>query len=279
MNLDWNQLAKSEDTIIELINSGSQLFSKSLFNIELAPTYRYLVEHFWYAPDTSEYWLAKFRMAAIISRRIRCERQHTVTILGETGTGKEIFARAFAAGRTFVALNCTALPAELLESELFGSTSGAFTGARDRIGLLESAGNGLAFLDEICDMPLQLQAKLLRTLQERKVRPLGTNQEKEIYCQIICASNGDMRKSLRTDLYWRLSTYILELPSWHKRLSEVDWMVRCKLDQAQLLEPEDRAEIVRQMAASTGNFRELVALCERAKAQKWLARCTNKHTA
>jgi len=275
-SINFESLSSFEDSVITLLESGPTGFSDSLVSITNSPTYQYLVRNFWYAPETEAKWLPLFKKAAIISRilRMQSSTSRVVTILGESGTGKELLAEAFAAGRKFVAINCTSLPDQLLESELFGHVSGAFTGAlRDKDGLLVEARNGVAFLDEIGDMPPNLQAKLLRVIQNRTVRPVGSNKEQPIQCVIVCASNQDLRQTLRNDLFWRLTTFILELPSLRDRLDEIDWLIRCRLDVAQLLDKEDRVAICEQMRQSTGNFRELQSLVMRTKMKKWLARC------
>jgi len=140
-----------------------------------------------------------------------------VLILGESGSGKEVVARAIhnlsnRKDRPFVAINCAALPAELLESELFGYKKGAFTGAvKDKKGLIEKANGGTLFLDEIGDMPLSLQAKLLRFLETKKFIPLGATQEKEVDVRIIAATNRNLKEEIkkgnfREDLFYRIAT-------------------------------------------------------------------------
>lgn len=141
-----------------------------------------------------------------------------VLIIGPTGTGKELLARALHGPRSgaFVAINCTALPSELLESELFGHRKGSFTGAvEDRPGKIKSAWNGTLFLDEIGDMPIDMQAKLLRVLQEKEFTALGDDGKVEkMNCRIVAATNKDVSTLLgnihfRDDLYYRLSTFVL----------------------------------------------------------------------
>ena len=142
-------------------------------------------------------------------------------ILGETGTGKEVVARSIHSANpagTFVTIDCSAFVGPLMESELFGHRRGAFTGAdRDKVGWIEAAHGGTAFFDEIGEMPLDLQAKLLRVLQEKEFRPLGSTVTKRSDFRIIAATNRDLTKEVdkgtfRQDLYYRLNVVTLRLP-------------------------------------------------------------------
>jgi transcriptional regulator with PAS, ATPase and Fis domain len=152
---------------------------------------------------------------------------YPVLIRGDSGTGKELIARALHGNRVgpFVAINCAAISENLIESELFGHVKGAFTGAfNDRAGLLIKARGGTAFLDEIGDLPYALQAKLLRALQNRVVRRVGSNDDEEIDCRIVAATHKGIESSLndtfRLDLYYRLSTFILDLKKMGERTYE-----------------------------------------------------------
>jgi len=157
-----------------------------------------------------------------------------VLLLGETGTGKEVVARAIheAGGRgRFVPVDCSALTPALMESELFGHAKGAFTGAAtNKIGLLELAHGGTAFLDEIGELPLELQAKLLRVLQDRRVRPVGSLEWRQADFRIIAATNRDLqaeveRGRFRRDLFYRLNVVTLRLPPLRDRKQDIPALV------------------------------------------------------
>jgi transcriptional regulator with GAF, ATPase, and Fis domain/Tfp pilus assembly protein PilF len=159
-----------------------------------------------------------------------------VVITGESGTGKEMVARAVHSGglrakKPFVAINCGAIPETLLESELFGHIRGSFTGAdRDKRGLLLAANGGTVFLDEIGDMPLKMQLDLLRVLQEKRIRPLGSERDLEIDVRVLAASNRPLREliqrgTFREDLYYRLSVVEIALPSLRERADDVPLLV------------------------------------------------------
>jgi two-component system, NtrC family, response regulator AtoC len=173
------------------------------------------------------------RKAVSLGRRVAEHPNTTVLIVGATGTGKELFARGIHyasanAGDPFVAINCAAIPENLLESELFGHEKGAFTDARtQKRGLLELAGRGTVFLDEISEMPVNLQPKLLRVLEEKRVRRLGGFDEFEIQCRIVAATNRDLGLAVseghfREDLYYRLNVFRIELPPLRARTGDID---------------------------------------------------------
>src|SRR5690606_9825587 len=169
------------------------------------------------------------RVADVVNRV--AETEANVLVTGESGTGKELIARALheRSGRKgpFLAINCAAVPENLLESELFGHARGAFTDARaSRAGLFVEADGGTLFLDEIGDMPLGMQAKLLRTLQERKVRPLGTTQEVPFNARLIAATNRDLEsevaeKRFREDLYYRINVVRVDIPPLRARGNDI----------------------------------------------------------
>ncbi|RNB87981.1 PAS domain S-box protein [Brevibacillus nitrificans] len=161
--------------------------------------------------------------------------QTDVLIVGETGTGKELFAQSIhnyskRASSPFVAINCAAIPENLLESTLFGTVKGAFTGATNQMGLFEHAQDGTLFLDEINSMPLVLQSKLIRVLEEREIRRLGTNAVTPIHCKIISASNEDPKKlienqKLRSDLYYRIARTSLLIPPLRERVEDTEVLI------------------------------------------------------
>jgi len=172
-------------------------------------------------------------MRAVLELASRAMRSHaTVLVTGETGTGKELLARAIHDGSTrragpFVALNCAAFPDTLLESELFGALRGAYTGAdRDKKGLFEAAEGGTLFLDEVGETSPSLQAKLLRALQEREVRPLGAARPRRIDVRVVAATNRSLqdeiaRGAFREDLYWRLAVFHVAVPPLRERREDV----------------------------------------------------------
>ncbi|HDT0765500.1 TPA: two-component system response regulator GlrR [Klebsiella pneumoniae subsp. pneumoniae] len=207
----------------------------------------------------------------------------SVLINGQSGTGKEIVAQAIHNAsprhdKPFVAINCGALPEQLLESELFGHARGAFTGAvSNREGLFQAAEGGTLFLDEIGDMPVALQVKLLRVLQERKVRPLGSNRDIEINVRIISATHRDLPKAMargefREDLFYRLNVVNLKISPLSERTEDIPLLANHLLRQsADRHKPFVRAfssdAMKRLMAAKwPGNVRQLVNVIEQCVA-------------
>jgi sigma-54-dependent transcriptional regulator len=205
----------------------------------------------------------------------------TVLLHGETGTGKDVVARAIhdcgaRSTKAFIAQNCAAFPENLLESELFGYRKGAFTGADcDRAGLFDAANGGTLLLDEIGDMPLTLQAKLLRVLQEGEIRPLGSTKTHKIDVRIIAATHRDLsllvsEGKFREDLYYRLAHFPIELPPLRQREGDILELARHFADKACVFlqrDPVAWSTAVLDYLSSyafPGNVRELKGLVERA---------------
>jgi formate hydrogenlyase transcriptional activator len=204
-----------------------------------------------------------------------------VLILGETGTGKELIARAIhnlspRRARTFVKINCAAIPSGLLESELFGHERGAFTGAlAQKIGRFELADRGTLFLDEVADLPLELQPKLLRVLQEQEFERLGGNRTQRVDARVVAATNADLSKLVaervfRSDLYYRLNVFPIQIPALRERPEDVPLLVRYfvqkfsrRLNKTVEYVPADAMDALAHYAWP-GNVRELENLIERA---------------
>jgi DNA-binding NtrC family response regulator len=205
----------------------------------------------------------------------------SVLIIGETGTGKELVARAIhrnseRANAPFLAINCAAIPENLLESELFGHVKGSFTGAsHDRKGSFQMAEGGTLLLDEIGDMPLSLQAKLLRTLQEKEITPLGSNKSIKINVRFLAATHQNLKdmiakKQFREDLYYRLNVVDIRLPALRERSSDLPLLASHFLDQSLLEKALPQKQFTSRALAKLsshtwpGNIRELKNVIERA---------------
>lgn len=211
------------------------------------------------------------------------QRDVSVLITGASGTGKELLAKAIHKAsprgtKPFVAINCGALPEHLLESELFGHTKGAFTGAvTEHGGLFREADGGTLFLDEIGDMPVSLQVKLLRALQERQIRPVGSSKTIPINVRVLSATHRDLQQamgdgSFREDLYYRLNVVNLQLPSLEKRPEDIPLLARHVLQQSVERHQVDVtrfSEDAMQLLATAkwpGNVRQLVNVVEQCVA-------------
>jgi len=204
-----------------------------------------------------------------------------VLLLGETGTGKELFARAIhnlspRRDRTFVKINCAAIPSGLLESELFGHERGAFTGAiSQKIGRFELADRGTLFLDEVGDLPLELQPKLLRVLQEQEFERLGGNRTQRVDVRVVAATNVDLsqrvaERAFRSDLYYRLNVFPIQVPALRERPEDIPLLVRyfvqrfsSQLNKDVEYIPADAMDALAHYSWP-GNVRELENLLERA---------------
>jgi formate hydrogenlyase transcriptional activator len=205
----------------------------------------------------------------------------TVLIQGETGTGKELIARAIhnlssRCGRPFVKLNCAAIPFDLLESELFGHEKGAFTGAiAQKIGRFESADKGTLFLDEVGDIPLVLQPKLLRVLQEQEFERLGSTRTHQVDVRLVAATHRNLvemmkRSEFRNDLYYRLNVFPIPLPPLRARREDIPALVEHFMEiyarrmgkQIDEISPETISELT--LYAWPGNIRELQNFIERS---------------
>jgi two-component system response regulator AtoC len=203
-----------------------------------------------------------------------------VLISGESGTGKELVARAMHfrgafSARPFVAVDCGSLVPTLIESELFGYEKGAFTGAlKSKQGLFQAADGGTVFLDEIGELPLELQAKLLRVLQEKEVRPVGSNQRMKVDVRVIAATNRDLEAAyksgtFRKDLYFRLNVVTLHVPALRERSSDIPMLVRWFLERyapGSELHVSNAAMKALMQYEWPGNVRELENCVERAVA-------------
>ncbi|MHB8848333.1 MAG: sigma 54-interacting transcriptional regulator [Burkholderiales bacterium] len=215
--------------------------------------------------------------------RLVAESDASVLIQGDSGTGKELFAQAIHNAsprrqRPFMAVNCAAIPEQLLESELFGHARGAFTGAvREHVGLFQAAEGGTVFLDEIGDMPLPLQAKLLRVLQERQVRPVGSAQTIPLNVRIISATHRDLKNEIlagnfREDIYYRLNVVKLAIPPLSQRREDIPLLANHFLavvtkkygKKINGFSPETMETLV--SAAWPGNVRQLLNVVEQSVA-------------
>lgn len=237
--------------------------------------------------DNDDHWRDEIishsnRMATILDEaRLVAASDASILILGDSGTGKELLARAIhrcspRAAAPFIAINCGAIPEQLLESELFGHVKGAFTGASsNQPGLFLAANGGTIFLDEIGDMPLALQVKLLRVLQERAVRPVGTSRSEPIDVRILSATHRDLEEALasgdfREDLFYRLNVVSLTLPTLDERREDIPLLANHFLQELGKKYGKRlrgfAPEAMEMLAAATwpGNIRQLQNVVEQA---------------
>ena len=261
------------DAIIEKVNRAREMTSQvTLLKEELKDRYQLEKTIIGNSPAMREIYKTIGKVAP---------SDVTVLVQGESGTGKELIARAIhfnskRLGKPFIALNCAAIPKELLESELFGFEKGAFTGATERkLGKFEQANGGTIFLDEIGDMPIDLQAKILRVLQEKEVTRTGGNQSITVDVRIVAATNQDLeenvrRKAFREDLYYRLNVIPLQLVPLRERNEDIPLLVEYFLAKicAELEVPVKRCspDALRLLTGYSwpGNVRELENTIKRA---------------
>jgi DNA-binding NtrC family response regulator len=231
-------------------------------------------------PETLVGQTASMRHVKTLIRKVGPTRSN-VLITGESGTGKEVVARALHAqgsepDSSFLAVNCAAIPHDLLENQLFGHVRGAFTGAdRDHAGLFVAAGRGTVFLDEIGETPLATQAKLLRAIENKEVLPVGATRSIAVAARVVAATNKDLRAEVdagrfRADLYYRLNVVTIDLPPLRERAEDIPELVSVLLAKharrlTKRVDGVDNATIRRLMAAPwPGNVRELDNALERA---------------
>jgi len=223
---------------------------------------------------------AAIRDSIALATQVATSRSVTVLLVGETGTGKELFARGIhaaspRAAEPFVAINCAAIPETLLESELFGHEPGAFTDARTlKRGLFEVAGGGTVFLDEVAELPLKLQAKLLRVVEDRRFRRLGGSEERALSARIIAGTNSSLETAVadnrfRADLFYRLNVARLELPPLRDREGDIPLLAHYFVKRHSESEGRDLRLAPDSVGALErhrwpGNIRELKNVIERA---------------
>ncbi|MEZ4743851.1 MAG: sigma-54 dependent transcriptional regulator [Bdellovibrionota bacterium] len=272
-----------------LENGASNIYPLSLGADKIAETISYILngknsqESVDHCQDYSAFVGQSRNHIAVLEQISRIkDASASVLITGESGTGKELVARALhesslvrSKGK-FEAINCGAIPESLLESELFGHKRGAFTDAKaEKKGLFEVCSDGVLFLDEIGEMPLQLQVKLLRVLQEKEVRQLGSTQSVKVNTRIVAATNLDLLKEVergrfRKDLYYRLAVLKIHMPSLRERPDDIPLLINHFIDKFS----EDNDKTIRPLSASQmgrlkladwpGNIRELQNAIERA---------------
>ncbi|HYS70575.1 MAG TPA: sigma 54-interacting transcriptional regulator [Gemmatimonadaceae bacterium] len=221
------------------------------------------------------------REVIALATQVAASRSVTVLLVGETGTGKELFARGIhaasaRAAEPFVAINCAAIPETLLESELFGHEPGAFTDARAlKRGLFEVAGSGTVFLDEVAELPLKLQAKLLRVVEDRRFRRLGGSEERALDARIVAGTNSSLETAVadnrfRADLFYRLNVARLELPALRERDGDISILANYFVKRHAESEGRENLHLGQDSISALerhrwpGNIRELKNVIERA---------------
>ena len=232
--------------------------------------------------DINKLIIGQSAPAKELKRLIQLVAPSTATVLvqGETGTGKELVAKAIHAESkrkgNLVAVNCAAIPSELLESELFGHEKGAFTGAiNSRSGRIEQANSGTLFLDEIGDMPISLQSKLLRVLESKSVQRVGGSGEKKVDFRLVCATHQNLQAKIdsgefRSDLYYRINVFPVDVPNLSVRIVDIPLLVDVMLSQMDLVDSKSKPTFDKTAFEALarydwpGNVRELKNVLERA---------------
>lgn len=263
-----NEELKTPQDLVRQLRAEGNLQAAELVEKQLKLVNPY---EFSEAKKALDSYLTKDEYSIKLKKRIRTLAIQQFTgcclIEGETGTGKELLAKALhgASVGKFVAVNCTALPSELVESILFGHVRGAFTGAvQAKAGQFSHAKNGTIFLDEIGDLPGPAQGKLLRAIQERKASQVGSNDEYEIVCKVVSATNRDLfqlvqEKKFREDLYYRLSTFTFKTKPLRERKEDIELIVENLLGKK-----TEHIEKIKELELK-GNVRELINIVERIK--------------
>jgi transcriptional regulator with GAF, ATPase, and Fis domain len=293
LTLDRTECETYPQAVVDLVEVYGQMLATSLQEAEQRSTFQRLHrrehEHARLlqaqlgGDEVGVLETSRARAVRELARRARqvAETDTPVLLLGETGTGKERLARAVHRWSTraegpFVTLNCAAIPAGLLESELFGHVKGAFTGAtRDRAGRFQMAHGGTLFLDEVGELPVELQAKLLRALQEKTFEPVGSDRTVRADVRILAATHVDLQKAIaqrrfREDLYYRLSVFPLRLPPLRERLEDLPQLCAFLLDEQARRTGKRGMKVtpegIARLAAYDwpGNIRELANALERA---------------
>lgn len=272
---DYLMKGDDNDRIIPLLN-------RALDKVQLAKKVAHLQKQVSaaYSFDTIIGAAPSIKQAIELAKKVAAT-DTTVLLLGETGTGKEVFAQAIhqdsnRRDKSFVAVNCSSFSKELLESELFGHKAGAFTGAiKDKKGLFEEANNGTIFLDEVGEMPAELQARLLRVLETGEFIKVGDTKTVKVNVRIIAATNRDLQKAIeadhfRSDLFYRLSVFQISLPSLRDRIKDIpalaDYFTKMFAAKTNKAVPSLQKEYVAalQQYDWPGNIRELKNVIERS---------------
>ena len=268
-------------SIASLIQNSAKYFP---IEYDMDEIFRYIIQYFHYykarythQTDGDMDIVGESNCIKDIKNSIRklAPYSETVTILGETGSGKEVIARSLHRASKmdgdFITLNCSAIPDSLIESELFGSIKGAFTGSINRIGFFERAQNGTLFLDEIGDISLPMQSKLLRAIENKTINPIGSTEQKTIHTRIITATSKDLREMVklgkfREDLYYRINTLIITVPPLRDHKEDIPYLCNFFLDKRKMEKRFSTSALNKLMDHDwPGNVRELLSTIRRAE--------------